>query len=291
VKFQSAPKRKKEKCFIFLGGGFSLPRFYFSLLFKVGETSDFIWVEIWKVSPSPLFHFARAKTNLDRTIERPDFHSALFFSPFLVFQTNQSFWFDRIFLIFIYFFWLFLTWIHLEICTTQFATGAGDSARTWCPSTAANCSNIWDGSSSQVSYTRLSPPPPVKSIATFELNSERVTHNSWRESNWMAAGGTGYDGIKRSEYNSRRSPHIHRIEWRPFPVWRPWRRPGPLRPDSFQAGLTRSIPMATNWRVPLGTTKTRRERYLWISWYNTPALPNTLELLGSLFRSILCCII
>jgi hypothetical protein len=41
---------------------------------------------------------------------------------------------------------------HLEICTRQFATGAGASARIWCPSTAANCSNIWDGSSSRVSF-------------------------------------------------------------------------------------------------------------------------------------------
>jgi hypothetical protein len=148
---------------------------------------------------------------------------------------------------------------HLEICTKQFATGAGASARTWCPSTAANCSNIWDGSSSRVSSE-------CNNMSfSFASSFECRIILFGRIKLWMAL----CDGLWRY-YNERitnTSTHpTSRIKWRPLPVWRVRRRPGSLRPDSFQASLARSISMAADWRVPLGTTKTRYQRYLWISW-------------------------
>jgi hypothetical protein len=77
---------------------------------------------------------------------------------------------------------------------------------------------------------------------------------------WMAL----CDGLWRY-YNERitnTSTHSpSRIKWRPLPVWRVRRRPGSLRPDSFQASLARSISKTSDRRVPLGPTETRYQRY------------------------------
>jgi hypothetical protein len=63
-------------------------------------------------------------------------------------------------------------------------------------------------------------------------------------------------------------PPISRIKWRPLPVWRVRRRPGSLRPDSFQASLARSISKTADRRVPLGPTETRYQRYWLFHMYS-----------------------